>query len=283
MNNVLTCIDGSAISRPVCDAGSWASQRLGVTLKLLHVLDKSEYPASKDLSGNIGLGSREHLLEELVALDEQRSRVALEHGKYMLEDAAKRAEEKGATDVARLQRHGDLLETLLELEENTRLLVMGRLGQGHEAAAHTVGSHLESVVRAMHRPILIAVPEFTKPQSVMIAYDGSATAQKALEMVAASPLLESLPCHLVMVDGDSDERRQQLEHAKAKLKDAGFAVTTATLKGEVADALITYQRDNQLDLIVMGAYGHSRIRQFFVGSNTTRMISMSDVPLLLLR
>ena len=37
------------------------------------------------------------------------------------------------------------------------------------------------------------------------------------------------------------------------------------------------------DLIVMGAYGHSRIRQFFVGSHTRNMVSHSKVPLLLLR
>lgn len=283
MNIVLTCIDGSAISTAVCDAGTWASQRLEVPLKLLHVLDKSEYPTSQDLSGNIGLGSREHLLEELVALDEQRGRVALEHGKHLLEDAAKRAQEKGASEIAKLQRHGNLLETLQELQEQTRLLVMGRLGQGHEIAAHTIGSHLESVVRALHRPILIAVPEFAAPTSFMIAYDGSATAQKALDMVAASPLLKEFPCHLVMVDGESDERRQQLEDAKKILEDAGFAVTAATIKGEVADALIGYQQEHSLELIVMGAYGHSRVRQFFVGSNTTRMVSMSDVPLLLLR
>jgi nucleotide-binding universal stress UspA family protein len=35
--------------------------------------------------------------------------------------------------------------------------------------------------------------------------------------------------------------------------------------------------------MVMGAWGHSRIRQFFVGSNTTRMLSHSNITLLLLR
>ena len=38
-----------------------------------------------------------------------------------------------------------------------------------------------------------------------------------------------------------------------------------------------------IDLTIMGAYGHSRIRQFFVGSQTTRMLANSVTPLLLLR
>jgi nucleotide-binding universal stress UspA family protein len=283
MTKVLTCIDGSGITPAVCDAGAWASQRLNAPLKLLHVLDKSEYPTSQDLSGNIGLGTREHLLEELVALDEQRGRIALEHGKHLLDEAARRAEEKGVREVARLQRHGDLVESLLELQEQTRLLVMGRLGQSHDSAAHTIGSHLESVVRTVHRPILIAVQRFVEPQSFMIAYDGSTTARKALDMVAASPLLKTFPCHLVMVDGSSSERGEQLEEAKQILETEGFSVTANTIEGDVTEALLRYQQENSLDLIVMGAYGHSRIRQFFVGSNTTKMVSMSDVPLLLLR
>lgn len=282
-NVVLTCIDGSAISTAVCDAGAWASRRLSAPLKLLHVLDKAAYPTEPNLSGNIGMGSREHLLEELVALDEQRGRLALEHGKHLLEEAERRATEDGANDISTLQRHGSLVDTLLEIEEDTRLLVMGRLGQKHQSSAHSIGSHLENVVRTVQRPILIAVQQFTDPQSFMIAYDASQTSQKALDMVASSPLLKGLPCHLVMVESETEERVKQLDAAREKLEAAEFTVTQKIIGGEVQSALLGYQRDKGLDLIVMGAYGHSRIRQFFVGSNTTKMVTMSDVPLLLLR
>ncbi|NEX14929.1 MAG: universal stress protein UspA, partial [Prosthecochloris sp.] len=123
MTKVIACIDGSPVAPAVCDAASWASLSLEAPLTLLHVLDRSEYPVKGDLSGNIGLGSREHLLDELVSLDEQRGRLALEHGKHMLEAAKIRAEEHGAKDLSKLQRHGNLLETLQELESDTRLLV----------------------------------------------------------------------------------------------------------------------------------------------------------------
>ena len=80
MTRVMACIDNSQSSLAVCDYAAWASQRLSAPLTLLHVLDKEKYPASADLSGNIGLGSREHLLEELAMLDAQRAKLALEHG-----------------------------------------------------------------------------------------------------------------------------------------------------------------------------------------------------------
>lgn len=282
MTTVLTCIDGSAIASAVCDAAAWASIRMGAPLTLLHVLDKSDYAVERDLSGNIGLGSREHLLAELVVLDEKRGKLALEHGKLMLAAAQERVIGLGVAEMQTRQRHGELVETLLEYKDDTRLLVMGRLGEGHPVGAATIGSHLETVVRSVDRPILIAVQNFVPPTQFMIAFDASATAKKAVDMVAASPLLVGLPCHLVTAAPD-DARGAQMTAAAHQLEDAGFVVTTALMEGDVQHALHDYQQKNSIDLMVMGAYGHSRIRQFFVGSNTTRMISRSDVSLLLLR
>lgn len=283
MNNIVACIDGSASARCVTVAGAWASDRLDTSLMLLHVLERPSAPPVQDLSGAIGLGSREQLLEELTTLDERREKLALEHGKHLLQEAEMMALKAGAQDVVRKQRHGDLVDALRDLEEDTRLLVMGRLGEDHDIAAHTIGSHLESVVRSVHRPIMVVMREFVAPKQFMIAYDGSATASKALNLVANSPLLVDLPCHLVTAGPLSAEQTRQIGQARETLVNAGFEVTTATVEGEVQAALGQYHRDNGIDLMVMGAWGHSRIRQFFVGSNTTRMLSHSDITLLLLR
>ncbi|MGI9288424.1 MAG: universal stress protein [Pseudomonadales bacterium] len=283
MKNIVACIDGSSIATAVCDAGAWASQRLEAPLQLMHVLDKAEFEVNRDLSGNLGLDGREHLLEELTALDEQRGKLALEHGKHMLEEAEKRALEDGAVNVSRQQRHGSLVETLQEFEAQTRMVVIGRLGEGHENLVHAIGSHLESVIRTVHGPILVAVNGFTAPSNFMLAYDASDTAEKALERIAASQLLKELPCHLVMVCRESGIRRQQMQQASAKLAAAGFDVVQHMEEGEVQQVLNDYQKDKNIELLVMGAYGHSRIRQFFVGSNTTKMLSSSDISLLFLR
>jgi nucleotide-binding universal stress UspA family protein len=53
--------------------------------------------------------------------------------------------------------------------------------------------------------------------------------------------------------------------------------------GEVEPVLHAYQADNSIDLMVMGAYGHSRIRQLLVGSTTRNMLNNTRTPLLLLR
>jgi nucleotide-binding universal stress UspA family protein len=283
MNMITACIDGSEISAYVCDAAAWVGQALGAPVKLLHVLEKTVVPVNDNLSGAIGLGSREHLLAEMTDLDEQRSRLALEHGKHMLEDAKQRVMSLGVSDVQVKQRHGYLLDALAESENDTRVFVLGRLGENHDLGSKTIGAHLENVVRAIHTPILVTVGEFTKPKSFMIAYDGSATVDEAIVKFSESPLLKDLPAHLVMVASSNKEHLEQLNSAKEVLIKAGRNVTATLLEGSVQEALNLYREKNKIDLMVMGAYGHSRLREFFVGSQTSKMIARSPIPLLLLR
>mgnify|MGYP000561906681 CR=1 FL=1 len=80
MTNIFACIDGSPAMTAVCDAAAWAAANNGLPVTLLHVLEKNEYEGESDLSGAIGLGSREQLLEELAELDHRRSRLAQEQG-----------------------------------------------------------------------------------------------------------------------------------------------------------------------------------------------------------
>lgn len=282
-HQITACVDGSAISSAVCDTAAWASYILEAPLNLLHVLEKASAPAKEDLSGAIGLGSREHLLEELTKLDEKRNKLAVEHGKHLLDDAKCRAEAAGAVKVNVEQRHDQLLDALLACEDKTRLYVIGRLGDDHDLQKQTIGSHVENVVRAIHTPILMATGKFSTPHNYMLAYDGSETADKAIQKIAHSPLLSNLKGYVVMVGNDNPDNRKRLEHACELLSSHGHDVQPHLLQGNVIDCLMDFQSRFNIELKVMGAYGHSRIREFIVGSNTTKMLSTSTVPVLILR
>lgn len=281
--HVMACIDGSGYATAVCDYAAWASQQLDAPLTFLHVLDNHAPPDEGNLSGNIGLGSREHLLEELATLDERRARVAREQGKVMLEAACERARENGSHAPRTRQRNGELVETLSELENETRLLVLGKRGENAHIAREHLGSNLERVVRALHRPILMVPAEFRTPQRVMIAFDGSQTTRKGIDMLAASPLFRNTSCHVVMVGAEVADMQAQLNWAVHTLEAAGLDVHGSIRAGEVEATLRTYQQEQGIDLLVMGAYGHSRIRHLLVGSTTTAMLRNADIPLLLLR
>jgi nucleotide-binding universal stress UspA family protein len=280
---VVACIDGSRYSPAVCDCASWAALSMEAPLTFLHVPSKVREAPQADLSGSIGFGTRESLLEELAALDAQRGKLAQERGRQILSAAKERARAAGVTSPEALQRHGGLVETLTELEEGIRLLVLGKRGEAAEFASEHIGSHLERVIRSMSRPILVVTETFTAPRRIMLAFDGSATTRKGVEMVAGSPLFRGLPCHLVMVGADTADARAHLARARQTLEEAGFEAPSAILPGEPESVLTGYQQEHGIDLMIMGAYGHSRIRQLFVGSTTTEVLRKSSVHLLLLR
>ncbi|MHA6492410.1 universal stress protein [Pseudomonas borbori] len=283
MSHVMACIDGSQSTPAVCDYAAWACQRLAAPLTLLHVLDEVRYPVAADLSGTIGLGSRENLLEELADLDQRRHKLALEQGHLMLEAARQRAQVDGVDAAQLRQRHGDLVECLHELEKDIRLLVIGRQGRTSDTVSQLVGSHLENVIRTLHRPILVSCGAFKTPLSYMLAYDNSPTADKCIEMIAASPLLKGLPCHLLMVGADTATARAQLQAAGQRLQGSASEVHLAIRAGDVEQTLHAYQIEQGIDLLAMGAYGHSRIRQFLVGSTTSHLLRTSTSALLILR
>lgn len=291
MSHVIACIDGSAAADSICDHAAWAARCLNAPLMLLHVLDEARYPGTKspsetDLSGNLGLGAREALLTELADLDARRNRLALEQGKATLEAARVKVVADGVPDPVLRQRHGNLVEALRNLDDDTRLLVIGKQGVKHGGAGQAggeVGDNVERVVRTTRKPVLITVSEFREPKSIMLAFDNSATTRTGVRLLADSPLFKGLPCHLVQVNGGDAKAREGLDWARGCLEASGHPVETAVLNGEVEAVLHRYQEEHDIDLIVMGAYGHSRIREFLIGSTTDRMIRNARVPHLILR
>lgn len=280
---VFACIDASPYAEAVCDGAIWAAQALTTPLSLLHVIDRAQHTQTPDLSGSIGLGSQEILLQQLLELDEQHSKLALQRGQHILEAAKARVNAAGVVDLSAMMRHGPLLESLKALQEETRLLVLGKRGFSSADAHGQLGMHIEMIIRSMQKPILLTQQRFHAPKRVMLAYDGSATAQKSLEMLAASPLCRGLPVHLVMAALPSEQTEKQLAEAASVLTLAGFETRTAMVSGEPDEALHQYQQEQVIDLLVMGAYGHSRIRQFILGSTTTAMLSKARCSMLVLR
>ncbi|GAA3899827.1 universal stress protein [Halomonas cibimaris] len=283
--HVMAAVDGSSFSASVCDYAAWASTALATPLTFLHAVDNHPSTVDEpDLSGNLPLGAREALLNELADLDEKRARINREQGRLMLEEACRRAGEQGVEDARSRQRNGTLVDTLAEYESQMRLLVLGKRGESADQASGHLGSNLERVVREIRRPILM-VPRagFTRPKRVMFAFDGSKTARKGVEMLARSPLFSGLFCHVVSVGADTAEHRMALAWAVDVLQQAGLEAEGSIRAGEVEATLHAFEADNEIDITVMGAYGHSRIRQFLVGSTTTSMLRNAHVPVLILR
>ncbi len=281
---VLACIDGAALTEAVCDYAAWISKKTDAPLKLLHTINHHHETSIKaDFSGNIGLGTQEHLLEKITNLEQQQSKLKLQQGKLILQAATEYIEKKDLYP-SNTQRHGGLIEAVIDLEANIRVLVLGLRGQVHEHQKNKIGAKLEAVIRSLHRPILIVNDTFKTPKRIMLAYDGSEAADKAVDMVASSPLYNGLICHLVCVNNNEETASKLLEQATQKLQSAeNIDVIAAKLKGKVDHELCAYQQQHNIDLTVMGAFSHTRLHDMLLGSFTHKMLINTKKPLLLLR
>ncbi len=283
MEHVLAAIDASAYAASVCGHAGWAAQRLGLPVELLHVVQRPDpITARRDLSGAIGLGVKSELMEELVRLSEESSRTEIEKGRVLLAAGEQILRDAGVAQVTTLHRHGGAVETILEREEEARLVVIGKRGTDHEFTPDQIGSIIERVVRASARPVLIAARRFTPPAHVVFAYDASPAAKRALERLANSPLFDGLPVTIVMAEAEGEAKRAQLAEAEAVFA-AGHPVTVQLDRGRAEQVIPQVVAACPDPLLLMGAYGHSPIRRMILGSTTTEMIRTVKAPVLLVR
>lgn len=284
MTNIIAVIDGSSYSASVCEHAAWVAKRADADIEIIHVLTRRDASADQsNLSGSIGLGARSALLSELAELDAQQARLAQKRGRAILVDAETLISERGVSNVHTRLRNGEIVDTVKELEDEADLIVMGKRGESANFDTLHLGSNLEKVIRSTHKPVMVASRDFKAPTRILLAFDGGASALKAVDFVAQRAHYNDLPIHLLSVGRDSANERRQLEGAVATLKDGGFSATGENLFGNPESVIAEKVEQEGFDIVIMGAYGHSRIRNLIIGSTTTEMVRSCKVPVLLFR
>ena len=284
MTNILACTDGSIYASSVYNHTAWAAAKMSASVHVLHMLNPHhEDPVKADTSGSIGLGAKSALLAEIVELEAARAKVARKHGEVILEDAVTQLRAAGVEQIVADQKHGRLSDSIDNYERDADLVVIGKRGNHADFAAGHIGHNLERVVRSCQHPVLVASREFSKMESFILAFDAGSSSKKAVQYAANNPLLQGMKCHLLSIGKGSDKLKAALDEAQRTLSDAGFDVSAEIRDGEPDKVIGEAVAEDHIDLLVMGAYGHSHIRHLIVGSTTTAMIRTVQIPVLLFR
>ncbi len=284
MPNILVCTDGSIYAPSVYQHAAWAARGLSAGIELLHVIEHHrEHCATHDLSGAIGVDARAELTEELARLEETQGRVARLKGKAILGEAQRLLTEAGISSVTLTQRHGSFVETLEDREPHVELVVVGKRGEHADFAKGHLGSNLEDLVRISVRPVLVAARVFRPIQRFLIAFDDSPSARKAVSHVANSTLVKGLECHVMMVGRTDAAHESALAWARDTLVRAGYTVHARLKPGGAAAVISEVVKNEGIDLLVMGAFGHSVLREFIVGSTTAKVVKSCAIPVLMFR
>jgi nucleotide-binding universal stress UspA family protein len=145
---------------------------------------------------------------------------------------------------------------------------------------------IEAVLFGSGRPVVI-VPYIidAAPQlgTVLIAWDEGRPAARAVR--DALPLLTlAKRVEIVTVNRTTRSKHLLQDDLARHLARHGITVEQKSMsRGEidVADALLSYAADESADLMVMGGYGHSRLREIVLGGTTHTILKSMTVPVLM--
>lgn len=162
------------------------------------------------------------------------------------------------------------------------LVVMGNSGLHRGQEYIPAGTTIESVLRMTARPVLVVPQEPIGQSTVVIAYDGSRTAERALIAGAELAFICGMTeVHLLTV-GFSEEDAFQIQAPALRYLEAyGLQAEGITSSGRAAEAIVAYAEEAEASLLVLGAFGSNRIKELFFGSTTQAVIQKGDIATLL--
>jgi nucleotide-binding universal stress UspA family protein len=210
------------------------------------------------------------------------------------EAAAKTARDHFAAATARagVSAGPQLLHTSFAKAAN----LFGRIARGFDLSivgqAKPDGNAFEAMISESTlfesgRPVII-VPYIQKApiklDRIMVCWDGSRSAARAI--ADAMPLLERAKTVEVVIVTNERGKRDEIEGAdigqhlaRHGLKVEVTRITHGDL--DVADALLSHSMDASADFMVMGGYGHSRLREFVLGGVTRSILRTMTLPTLM--
>lgn len=282
MTKILACLDASIYAQSVADHAIWAAKRLDASVELISTLGKHPAPQT-DLVGALALETQPGVFARGVSRDIEIDRKLDETLAAQLEELERQLQAAGVREVKTDLIDAPFLETLHKREADADLVVLGKRGERADFVTLRLGSEAERGARSVHCDVLVAARGFRRPRTALVALEPGENGEKLVERIVASPLLKGLALHVVSAGEPGLERQDALAAAEAKLKAAGFAVTTHIVPGPAERGIPWYADEEDMGLLVMGAFSHSRLRRMVLGSTTAELVRGCKIPALLLK
>lgn len=273
---VLAYIDGSRFTESILLHAAWAARQLDTCVSLVHVL---EYAASDPalIEERLGMGFLDDDQRRLAfGLDGARRVTSAEEEerRQALAEAARELRDHGVERVRASVEFGALEDHIREHSGSAPLVIVGKRGELSAQEAGRLGDHIERVIRASRCPVLIAPSEPQEIRRFLIAYDGGPQSGHAIRYLIEQPLLRGCEGTL-MLAGDQAGMHQGLQDAASHLRSAGYAVQAEHGRGTPDRIIPDIMNAEDMDLLVMGSFGHSRIHAM-LGLSTTRKLLRSS-------
>ena len=277
IKSILIATDGSANSMVATQYGCCLAKLFQARVCGLNVVDirALEGPLMSDISGALGFEPFQSYLPQFEKILQQRA-------DSVLEDFRKLSAEYGITaDVKR--QTGIVPNVIAEEARRVDLVVIAQHGEHAKWSSGLLGSTAEGLVRKSSRPVLIVPRQYREIRKVLIAYDGGNESTKALK--AACETFAGLSCelHVAFVTDDDAHADELGAEVRDYVGPYGIQAGLVRLRGEAPKSILQHAGEHAFDMIVMGAFGHSRLHDLILGGTTAYMMRNTVIPILLIR
>ena len=274
--NILIPQDGSKHSRAALSYGIWLAGKFDAKVIGLYVVDvvAMEGPFLHDLSGSLGF-------EPFLNFSTKMREILESKGQGILKEFAETCQrEKVAYDS--IQDFGIVTNAICERAKTADIIIMGRRGINIQFEYGLLGSTTEGVIRKSPKPVIIVPDEYREIKKPLLAYDGSFTASRAMHSAAEFVKTLKLPLSVLTVSKDKNGETL-LNEAKEYLKPYNILPQFISIKGDALQEIVRYYKENNHDLLFMGATSHSRIVEMVLGSTTEYVMRSVNGPIFLER
>lgn len=279
IKSILVCTDGSAHGDASCDYAIHLAGKIRAQLTGLHVLDSRvlEGPLMADISGWLGASPYADQLQQFRVLLENK-------GGAIAEALEKRGADAGLQIECKVKM-GHPARVILDEEIGAELVVLGQRGEHAELGGDAAGSVADRVVRRSDKPCLLVPKEFRPVNKILVAYDGSSLASKALHEGIELAMAASAPLVVLTVaeHHDLDAAQEYAQSAMRLVRAHECAAAPMVAKGPAGAAILRIAEEIAADLIVLGAFGHTRMRELILGSTASYLMSRSNKPVMFVR
>ena len=277
---ILIGLDAPKHGAVVAELGIRWAQRSGATLVGLGIVDE---PGIRAIEPAWPVGGTPGVDPVYYMGYEARLAVVHRQVEQLLEQFAARCAQAGVAHVE-VKAVGSPHELIAAEAQSCDLVLLARGSHFHFTSRDDDADEiLKKVLKDVPRPIVV-VPATPFPDGpIVIAYDGSLQAARALAAFQTTGLGESREVHIVSVDPSAAVAAEHAERAREFLSHHQIEAVPVVLESSAPPAKVILEQIGRLNagLLVMGAYGQPGLREFFLGSVTRTLLQETPVPLLL--
>jgi nucleotide-binding universal stress UspA family protein len=278
ITTILVPTDGSDYSQTSLEYGIEFTKKLDAQLKGLCVLDIKiiQGPLFNDIPGFIDLSPYQEFTPLIESGLNERADSILHNFRERCEKAGVRPELKKVT--------GLIDESIIEEGKKADLIILAQRGEHYPlTGVGLLGSTSEAVVRKAGKPVIVTPIQYKKIERVGLAYDESKPSEKALQLAIAFCMKTRWPLSVLHITDDTVSAEKIRRKIESFFSPYDIEHDLIVRKGKEEQEILRFIENGSVDLLFMGAYGHSRLRELILGSTTSYVIRKSSIPVLLVR